>query len=108
MASPGGMLSATTPTTSVAGDMLSDKDWFHFDNLWDAWLSPPGGVGGPAPAPVADPTFFDETALNEFSAPVDTATSTYTATPGTGTQIDGRFNGGGGMVPLYPMMRFNE
>lgn len=108
--SPSNMPSAPTPTASAGGDMLSDAEWFHFDNLWEAWapLSGPGN-GATTAAAVTDPALFNDTSLNNFGVSGDAPTPTF-ATPSMppGT-MDGRFNGSGGMqVPLYPMMRFTE
>lgn len=113
-----GMIPANdaTPTTSAAGDIMSDAEWFHFDTLWENWAPPNSGAGGSsdaaaAAAAVTDPALFNDSTLPSFDVP---GTAGAFATPSMQgappQQADVRFMGGGGgiQVPLYPMMRFTE
>lgn len=108
--SSGVMQTAITPTTSAAGDLLPDAEWFHFDSLWDNWATPGNGSGATGAAPaVTDPALFNDSTLNNFDVPVTTSAFATPPIPPS-QQPDARFNGsGGGMqIPLYPMMRFTE
>lgn len=98
-----------TPTTSAAGDLMNDAEWFHFDTLWESW-APPGTTGAPGPSNVAavtDPALFNGSPLTGFDGAGGPGAFGPPEVP-----ADGRFNGGGpngGMqVPLFPLMRFNE
>lgn len=107
--SPGVLQTALTPTTSAAGDLMNDPDWFHFDTLWETWAP---GTSAPAPSSVAavtDPALFNGNPLSSFEGAGPGGPSPFAPPEVPG---DGRFNGngvnGGMQVPLFPLMRFSE